>query len=140
MNMTPGQNILSLYRRNGYECVPVDFSMCPTLQEKYRAVAGDAPLPEYFDYPEGFAESGVPGYDTSSWFAFVVPARTPREIIAKMYGDTASALAEPVVRKKLDDLGVIAVGSTPEELGAHFHEEMTKWAPVIRAANIKVSE
>jgi tripartite-type tricarboxylate transporter receptor subunit TctC len=86
------------------------------------------------------AESGVPGYDTSSWFAFFVPARTPAEIIAKMHTDTVAVLAEPQIRAKLDALGVLVVGSTPEQLGAHLKAEMERWAPVIKAANIRVSE
>jgi tripartite-type tricarboxylate transporter receptor subunit TctC len=86
------------------------------------------------------AEAGVPGYDTSSWFAFFVPAKTPPEIIRKMRADTAAVLAEPPIKAKLDQLGLIPVGSTPEELGAHLKAEMEKWAPVIRAAAIKVSE
>ena len=84
------------------------------------------------------AEAGVPGYDMSSWFAFFVPAKTPPEIIRKMYADTAAVLAEPPTRAKLDGLGVIPVGSTPQALGAHFKAEMEKWGPVIKAAAIKV--
>jgi tripartite-type tricarboxylate transporter receptor subunit TctC len=86
------------------------------------------------------AESGVPGYDTSSWFAFFVPAKTPPDIIGKMHADTVAALAELQIRAKLDALGVIGVGSSPEQLGAHLKAEMERWAPVIKAANIKVSE
>ena len=86
------------------------------------------------------AEAGVPGYDTSSWFAFFVPAKTPADIIKKMHADTVATLAEPPIKAKLDGLGLITVGSTPEELGAHFKAEMEKWEPVIKAANIKVSE
>ena len=86
------------------------------------------------------AEAGVPGYDTSSWFAFFVPAKTPPELIHKMYADTVAALAEPQIRAKLDALGVVVVGSTPEKLGTHLKAEMERWAPVIKAANIKVSE
>jgi tripartite-type tricarboxylate transporter receptor subunit TctC len=86
------------------------------------------------------AEAGVPGYDTSSWFAFFVPAKTPPEIIRKMHSDTVTVLADPPIKAKLDQLGVVVIGSTPEELGAHFKAEMEKWAPVIRAANIKVNE
>jgi len=86
------------------------------------------------------AEAGVPGYDTSSWFAFFVPAKTPPEIIRKMHADTVAALAEPQIRAKLDALGVVVVGSTPEQLGTHLKAEMERWAPVIKAADIKVSE
>jgi tripartite-type tricarboxylate transporter receptor subunit TctC len=86
------------------------------------------------------ADTGVPGYDTSSWFAFVVPAKTPPEIVRKMYADTAAVLGEPAVRARLDKLGVVVVGSTPEAFGAYLKEEMRKWGPVIKAANIKVTE
>ena len=85
-------------------------------------------------------EAGVPGYDTSSWFAFVVPAKTPQDIIRKMNADTLTVLAEPAIKARLDKLGVIIVGSTPEALGAHLKEDAAKWGPVIKAANIKVSE
>jgi tripartite-type tricarboxylate transporter receptor subunit TctC len=86
------------------------------------------------------AESGMPGYDTSSWFAFFVPAKTPAEIIAKIHTDTVAVLAEPQIRAKLDALGVVVVGSTPQQLGAHLKAEMERWAPVIKAANIRVNE
>jgi len=86
------------------------------------------------------AEAGVPGYDTSSWFAFFVPARTPPDIIRKMHSDTVAVLAEPPIKAKLDALGVVVIGSTPQELGAHLKAEMDKWGPVIKAANIKVNE
>jgi len=86
------------------------------------------------------AEAGVPGYDTSSWFAFFVPAKTPPEIIGKMHADAVAALAEPQIKAKLEQLGVVVIGSTPEQLGAHIQAEMEKWAPVIKAANIRISE
>ena len=47
------------------------------------------------------AEAGVPGYDTSSWFAFFVPAKTPAEIVRKMHADTVAALAEAPIKAKL---------------------------------------
>jgi uroporphyrinogen decarboxylase len=59
--MTPRENILSLYRRRGYQHAPVTFGLCPALEETYRKVAGDTPMPEYFDYPEGFCTGWVPG-------------------------------------------------------------------------------
>jgi len=86
------------------------------------------------------AEAGVPGYDTSSWFAFFLPAKTPPEIVRKIQADTVTVLAEPAIKAKLDVLGVVIVGSTPEALAAHLKDEMDKWGPVIKAANIKVNE
>jgi tripartite-type tricarboxylate transporter receptor subunit TctC len=86
------------------------------------------------------AETGVPGYDMSSWFAFVMPAKTPSEIIRKVNADTNAVLNEPAIKARFDKLGVIPAGSTPEALGVHLKEEMAKWGPVIKAANIKVSD
>jgi tripartite-type tricarboxylate transporter receptor subunit TctC len=86
------------------------------------------------------AEAGVPGYDASSWFAFFVPAQTPREIVTRMHADTVAALNDPAVKQRLDQLGVIVIGSTPGELAVHFKAEMERWAPVIKAAGIKVSD
>jgi tripartite-type tricarboxylate transporter receptor subunit TctC len=84
------------------------------------------------------AEAGVPGFDVSSWFGFFVPARTPPEIIKKMNADVIASLAHPPVRERLEQLGAEIVGSTPEELARHLKSEMDKWAPVIRAAGIKL--
>jgi tripartite-type tricarboxylate transporter receptor subunit TctC len=92
------------------------------------------------DVPAIGEAGGVPGYDTSFSFAFVVPAKTPSDIIRKMNADTIAVLGEPAIKARLDKLGVIIVGSTPEALGAHLKEDAAKWGPVIKAANIKVSE
>lgn len=59
--MTPRDNLIGLYRRQGYAFAPVRFGLCPTMREKYKAIAGDVPMAEYFDYPQGFATGGIPG-------------------------------------------------------------------------------
>jgi tripartite-type tricarboxylate transporter receptor subunit TctC len=84
------------------------------------------------------AESGVPGFDVSSWFGFFVPARTPQDIIAKINADTNAALAHPSVKPRFDDLGATPKGSTPAELAAFLKSEIDKWGPVIQEAKIKV--
>jgi tripartite-type tricarboxylate transporter receptor subunit TctC len=84
------------------------------------------------------AESGVPGFDVSSWFAFFVPVNTPQDIIAKINADTNAALAHPSVKPRFDDLGATPKGSTPAELAAFLKSEIEKWGPVIREAKIKV--
>jgi tripartite-type tricarboxylate transporter receptor subunit TctC len=86
------------------------------------------------------AESGVAGYDMSSWFAFVVPAKTPPAIVQKIQNDTVAVLKEPAIKERLDKLGVVIVGSSAAELGDHLKSEMARWEPVIRRANIKVNE
>jgi tripartite-type tricarboxylate transporter receptor subunit TctC len=82
------------------------------------------------------AESGVPGFDVAGWFAFFVPARTPPAILEKIHIDSVTALSDPAVKSKLENIGMVAVGSTPEELAALFEAELEKWRPVIKEANI----
>ncbi len=85
------------------------------------------------------AEAGVPGYDSVSWFAFFVPAKTPAAIVRKMQADTVTVMADPAVKTRLQQLGVVAVGSTPEVMAAHLKAEIEKWGPLIKAAGIKVN-
>src|SRR5262245_59058614 len=86
------------------------------------------------------AESGVPGFDVSSWYALFAPARTPPEIIRKMHADTVAALSDPATKERLEQLGVVVVGSTPAALAAFLKAEMDKWAPVIKEAGITIRE
>jgi tripartite-type tricarboxylate transporter receptor subunit TctC len=84
------------------------------------------------------AEAGVAGMEVSSWSAFLVPARTPPEIVRKIHSDTVAALADPGVREKLEAGGVVVVGSTPDELAAFLRGEMDRWQQIIRDANIRI--
>jgi tripartite-type tricarboxylate transporter receptor subunit TctC len=82
------------------------------------------------------AEAGVAGVEVSSWSAFFVPAKTPREIIRKIHADTLAALAQPVIRERLEQGGVVVIGSAPDELASFLGSEMDKWGQVIKEANI----
>jgi tripartite-type tricarboxylate transporter receptor subunit TctC len=86
------------------------------------------------------AEAGVPGFDVSSWYALFAPAKTAPTIIRKIHADTAAALADPATKERLEQLGVVVLGSTPAELAAFLRAEMDKWAPVIKEAGITVRE
>src|SRR5262249_8120563 len=83
------------------------------------------------------AESGVPGFDVSSWYALFVPARPRAEIVSKMHADTVGVLAEQPVQDRLAQVGVVVVGSTPQALATHFKAETELWGPVIKTAGIK---
>jgi tripartite-type tricarboxylate transporter receptor subunit TctC len=84
------------------------------------------------------AESDLPGFDVMAWFAFFVPARTPPAIVEKIHVDTATALSNAGIKAKLENIGMLAAGSTPEELAALFKAEMEKWSVVIRGAKISL--
>ena len=86
------------------------------------------------------AESGLPGFDVSGWYAFVVPARTPGEIVAKIHADTVTALADPAIRGRLEDLALFVEGNTPAEFNDMLKAERAKWEPVIKAAGITIKD
>src|SRR5438445_10372839 len=85
------------------------------------------------------AESGVPGFDVSSWYALFVPAKTPPEIIARLNAATVTALSDPAVKARFEPLGVVVESSTPEGLEALLQSEVDKWGPIIKAAGISAS-
>jgi len=84
------------------------------------------------------AESGLPGFDLATWFAFFAPAATPKEITAKIAADMQRVLAQPDVRERLLASGVEVVGSTPEELARFQRAEMEKWAKIVRDSGARV--
>jgi tripartite-type tricarboxylate transporter receptor subunit TctC len=86
------------------------------------------------------AESGVPGFDVSSWIGLFVPVKTPPQIVSKLHADTVAALGDSATRQKLEEMGVVAVASTPGELSAQFQADMLKWGPVIKDAGISIRE
>ena len=83
-------------------------------------------------------EAGVPGYDTSAWYGLLVPTGTPAEIIARLNAETIKVLTLPDVKSRLDATGMVPQSSSPEDLGRHMHEEIAKWAKVVRALDLRV--
>jgi tripartite-type tricarboxylate transporter receptor subunit TctC len=86
------------------------------------------------------AESGLPGFDVPGWYSIFVPAKTPPDIVARMNADINTAVAEPAIKKRLEELGLFVGGSTPEALGAYVKSETEKWGPIIKAAGISIKE
>jgi len=84
------------------------------------------------------AESGFPGFEAVPWFGLLAPAGTPKDIVEKLYGETAKALATPDIRRKFDELGLEPVGNTPAEFAAVIAKETPEWAKVIKDAGIKL--
>ncbi|MCW5746272.1 MAG: tripartite tricarboxylate transporter substrate binding protein [Alphaproteobacteria bacterium] len=99
-------------------------------------VTSPARSPAAPDLPT-LAESGLPDFEVETWFGLTAPAGTPRDIIARLNGDTLKALADPEVRRKFADLGMSVGGGTPEHLDALIKSETDKWAKVIREAGIR---
>jgi tripartite-type tricarboxylate transporter receptor subunit TctC len=102
---------------------------------KALAVMGLKRAPSLPDVPTA-KESGLPNMNAASWNALAVPAKTPKDIVAKLHDAAATALASPDVKKRLTDLGVEAGSSSPEVLGDLLKAEIKRWGDVINRANI----
>jgi tripartite-type tricarboxylate transporter receptor subunit TctC len=101
------------------------------------AVTGKTRMNTLPDVPT-MTEAGYPEIDGETWFTLVVPAGTPKDVIARLHDAVAKAVAAPEVRERLDVLGYVPVSSTPEEATARFKSDAAKWAKVIRDSGIKV--
>lgn len=78
------------------------------------------------------AESGVPGFEASTWHGLVAVAGTPRPVLAKLNAEVNAVLKDPQVSKFLEGQGAIIEGGTPEKFAAHIKSEIPKWAKVIK--------
>ena len=85
-----------------------------------------------------FAESGVPGFDVTGWYALLAPAGTPAAVISKVQPDTAASLRIPEVAARLSSEGAEPGGSTSDALARFLLTETQKWAKVVKAANSKI--
>jgi tripartite-type tricarboxylate transporter receptor subunit TctC len=85
-----------------------------------------------------FAEAGLPGYEAIGWFGMVVPAATPREVIERLNRATVESLSAPEFRSRAIAAGAEPMGSTPQEFAAFIHEEIGKWAEVIKTAKVTI--
>lgn len=82
------------------------------------------------------AESGYPGYDCGSWLGLAVPAKTPKDTIAKIHGAAVAALNRPDINKRMRDLSYITIGSQPEEFADYIKSEIERWRKIIRQTGI----
>ncbi len=83
------------------------------------------------------AESGGPAMSLASWYGILAPTGTPREIVVKLQAEVVKALALPDLRERFAGLGIEPVGNTPDQFAAEIKEDITRWAKVVRAANIR---
>ena len=84
------------------------------------------------------AESGLPGFEASSWFGILAPAGTPAPIVAKINAEVNKWLQSPDAKEQLLAQGAEAAGGSPEQFVAHIRAETDKWAKVVKASGAKV--
>jgi tripartite-type tricarboxylate transporter receptor subunit TctC len=84
------------------------------------------------------AESGLPGFEASSWFGLLAPAGTPKDIIAKLNGEVVKWLATPEAKERLATQGAIPAGLSPDDFTRHIAAETVKWQKVVKDSGAKV--
>jgi tripartite-type tricarboxylate transporter receptor subunit TctC len=102
------------------------------------ATTGAKRTPALPDLPT-VAESGLPGYENSSWSAVAAPAGTPRPIIMRLHKEIIALLKQPEVAQKHAEVGADIIGSTPEEFHAYLKAEVAKFGKLVKAAGIKAA-
>jgi tripartite-type tricarboxylate transporter receptor subunit TctC len=122
--------------------IPVGFQGLGTVAALVRGgqlrligVTTEKRLSQFPDVPT-VSESGLPGFFFNSWFAIMAPAGTPKDIVARLNAEAVKAVADPEVRRKLEDLGFAVRGSSAPELGALTREQLAKYARVIKEMGI----
>jgi tripartite-type tricarboxylate transporter receptor subunit TctC len=104
---------------------------------KVIAISGDKRSPLLPNVPT-FAESGYPSIVSYAWYGMFVPAKTPKDVIAKINQETLKAMKDPVFQKVLADTGSDFVGDTPENFGKFVQAEAVKWSKVVKESGATV--
>ena len=84
------------------------------------------------------AEAGMPGLESSAWFALLAPHGTPKAVIAKLNAEVNKLLVDPAFRKRIMDVGVEPMGGTPQDCARYRDSEIRKWAKVVRVSGAKI--
>ena len=105
---------------------------------KVLAIAQTRPKrsPSYPDLPT-VAESGFPGFDATTWYGLIGPAKMAPNVIAQINRDVIKAMEMPDVKERLIGLGAEDGGGTPQQFADFMRAERVKWARVVKEANVK---
>jgi tripartite-type tricarboxylate transporter receptor subunit TctC len=106
---------------------------------KLRALAttGAKRDPALPDLPT-IAEAGVPGYESGVWFGIMVPAGTPKDVIARLNAETVKGAKAPDFVKRMTDLGYNIIPGSPETMTDMIKTEISRWTPIVKASGAKI--
>jgi tripartite-type tricarboxylate transporter receptor subunit TctC len=83
-------------------------------------------------------EAGVPGYESGVWFGLMVPAATPKDVIAKLNHAAVEATKSPEFVKRMHALGYNIIPGSPEDMAKMIQDELKRWGPIVKASGAKV--
>ena len=129
-------DLLGGHVHSGFLVLPVVAPHLKTGRLRALAVSSLKRSPAIPDVPT-LDESGVPGLDVTQWWGVLMPAGTPRDIIAKLHAEITEIIKLPNVKALMTDLGAERVGSSPEQFGDFVRAEIAKFRNVTKQANIR---
>jgi len=83
-------------------------------------------------------EAGYKGFDAITWFGFLAPAGTPKDIVAKLNTEFSKALQQPELKKRLGDEGADPLGGTPEQFAQVIRDDIARWGKIVKESGVKV--
>jgi tripartite-type tricarboxylate transporter receptor subunit TctC len=115
-------------------------SLLPMVKSGKMQAIGLASLKRSPAAPEmaTLAEQGVPGFEVVAWYALMAPAKTPKNVVAKIAADVSKALQDKDVRERFAALGVEPVGGTPEEFAATLVRDRARWSELVKRQKLKL--
>jgi tripartite-type tricarboxylate transporter receptor subunit TctC len=120
-----------------FDSSPAAASYVTSGQARVLAVSTAQRIPSMPDVPT-VAESGLSGFDVLGWLGIVAPARLDPAIREKLHTDIKKAMDSPSTRSRLDTLGMIVIGGTPEDFAKFIEGEFSKWGEIIKASGVRV--
>jgi len=121
------------------------FDNPPTVMSQVKAgklralgVAAMQRIPQLPHVPT-ISEAGLPGFEASSWFGLIAPARTPQAVIERVHAETVRALQLPEVQNRFTGLGARLVGNRPDEFARFILAERAKWDRIVKSANVTLN-
>jgi tripartite-type tricarboxylate transporter receptor subunit TctC len=103
---------------------------------KALAISSAKRIPKLPDLPT-ISESGVPGYEASVWYGIAAPVKTPSEIVARLYKESAAVLQDRATLDKMDANDFVLTVMNPEQFGAYIRSEIEKWGKVVKATGAR---
>jgi len=120
-----------------FDNMPSALQLVKTGKLRALAITSAQRSPQLPEVPT-MAESGLRGYEIAGWFGVLVPAATPKPIVARLDKELQAILKQPDVRRQLDEMGGIVSGAGPQEFGRYIDSETRKWGQLVRSADIKI--
>jgi tripartite-type tricarboxylate transporter receptor subunit TctC len=119
-----------------FDNLGVSLALAQAGKLKLLAVASSVRLPSLPNVPT-IAET-LPGFESVAWYGIVAPPKTPKDIVEKINADVNEALRQPEVLDHFKKLSAVAFGGAVDKTSIYMHEEIARWATVIRSANIEL--